>query len=259
MITQVANTENFEGFATGSIANRTSILPGSTGSLVASWAKRSLPGSGSVLPRCHFLPLAGYTGWTGRISEKFPCAAMETVALAPIRFDDWFDLALRLATALLAGGAIGWNREIAEKPAGLRTYMLVSAGAALFVLVPLQLGGEEYEEGLSRVLQGVAAGIGFLGAGTILRQESPETPERKVEGLTSAAAIWCTAALGAAAGCGLWPTALLGTLFVVVVLSLVRRLERFVLRRTRRANGPRPRHSTPKYSSDSAAPESESR
>lgn len=84
-------------------------------------------------------------------------------------------------------------------------------------------------------------------------------PERKVEGLTSAAAIWCTATLGAAAGCGLWPTALLGTLFVVVVLSLVRRLERLAGRRTRRANGPRPRRSTPKYSSDSAAPESESR
>lgn len=122
---------------------------------------------------------------------------------------------LRLLLAALLGGLLGMEREHKGKAAGVRTHMLVSMGAALFVLLASQGGMEDAE--LSRVLQGVIAGVGFLGAGTILKAEH----EDKVRGLTTAAGIWLTAAIGVAAGLGREATAVLSTLLTLGVLALV--------------------------------------
>src|SRR4051812_32382330 len=103
-------------------------------------------------------------------------------------------IVVRLAVAAALGGALGYERARAGKPAGLRTHMLVALGAALFVLVPQQAGVAAAD--MTRVLQGLATGIGFLGAGAILKRGEG------VEGLTTAAGIWLTAAIGIAAGLG---------------------------------------------------------
>jgi putative Mg2+ transporter-C (MgtC) family protein len=132
---------------------------------------------------------------------------------------------LRLIVAALAGAAIGWNREMKGKPAGLRTHMLVSAGAALFALIPLLVAGSEAAQTLGRALQGVATGIGFLGAGEIIHhiRRKPEQP--LVYGLTSAAAIWLTAAVGVAAACGLWVITALAVGLALLILIGGERLE----------------------------------
>lgn len=103
---------------------------------------------------------------------------------------------LRLVSAAIAGAVIGWEREAKDKPAGLRTHMLVSLGAAIFVLVPILTGDiSKSPDALSRTIQGIATGIGFLGAGEILHLSQSRTKYR-IRGLTSAAAIWISAALG---------------------------------------------------------------
>jgi putative Mg2+ transporter-C (MgtC) family protein len=127
-------------------------------------------------------------------------------------------LLLRLLLAALLGGVLGYEREHKGKAAGVRTHMLVAMGAALFVLVPQQ-GGMPLAD-MSRVIQGVVAGIGFLGAGAIIKNRS----EENVQGLTTAAGVWMTAAIGIACGLGRESTALLGTLLALVVLALVPRL-----------------------------------
>jgi putative Mg2+ transporter-C (MgtC) family protein len=152
------------------------------------------------------------------------------------------DLVLRLLIAVLIGGLIGWNRQRLGKPAGLRTHMLVSLGAALMVMIPLQLSHPPSPDAISRTIQGVATGIGFLGAGEILqrstlslrrsRQSSQlesanEFVEPKIKGLTSAASIWTTAALGLVTGCGLWLTSLIGAILVWFTLTLAWYLESF--------------------------------
>ncbi|UZQ55588.1 MgtC/SapB family protein [Trichothermofontia sichuanensis B231] len=146
------------------------------------------------------------------------------IAIQP---NDWLALTGRLALALAIGGVIGWEREITGKAAGLRTHMLVSLGAALFVLLPLQLSKSESLDAnaLSRVVQGIATGVGFLGAGEILHRSSQEG-KPVVRGLTSAAAIWMTAALGITAGCGLWQVTLLGGLSGLFVLRVAKYFER---------------------------------
>lgn len=121
-------------------------------------------------------------------------------------------IAVRLAVAGVLGGLLGWEREHAGKAAGVRTHMLVSMGAALFVLVAQQAGIEPADN--SRVLQGIIAGVGFLGAGTILKGDA----ESQVKGLTTAAGIWLTAAIGVAAGLGRETTAVLSTLLALLVL-----------------------------------------
>lgn len=130
---------------------------------------------------------------------------------------------LRLVLAALLGGLLGIEREQKGKAAGVRTHMLVAMGAALFVLVPQQSGMLSAD--LSRVVQGVVAGIGFLGAGTILKGHGDE---EQVKGLTTAAGIWLTAAIGVAAGMGREATAVLSTLLALGILALVPRLERLV-------------------------------
>ncbi len=134
---------------------------------------------------------------------------------------------LRLCLAMFVGAIIGWERQLRHKPAGLRTHMLVSMGSALFVLIPLAMGKNPNGlDAVERVIQGITAGIGFLGAGEILRQSQQEIGKVEVHGLTSAAAIWVSAALGTAAGCGLWQLALIGALMSLFVLRAIKKLER---------------------------------
>ena len=127
-----------------------------------------------------------------------------------------------MSVALLLGATIGWERERREADAGLRTHMLVALGDALFVLVPAEAGLSD--EGLSRVVQGVVSGIGFRGAGAVLKSSD----EGRVHGLTTAASVWATAAIGVAAGLGREATAVLATVFVLVVLAALRRLSRSI-------------------------------
>jgi putative Mg2+ transporter-C (MgtC) family protein len=129
-------------------------------------------------------------------------------------------LLLRLGVAAIVGGIVGYDRERRGKEAGLRTHMLVALGAALFVIVPQQAGMPAAE--LSRVIQGVAAGIGFIGGGAILKLSA----EGQVKGLTTAAGIWLTAALGVAAGCGRIGVALLAVLLGMVILTVLGWYER---------------------------------
>ena len=125
---------------------------------------------------------------------------------------------VRLLVAVVLGGLLGYEREKVGAAAGLRTHMLVAMGSALFVLVPLQAGLTM--EDASRVIQGVIAGIGFLGAGAILKSQTSD----EVVGLTTAASIWMTAAIGVAAGLGRESTAVLSTVFALVILSLLRKM-----------------------------------
>jgi putative Mg2+ transporter-C (MgtC) family protein len=140
---------------------------------------------------------------------------------------------LRLLVAVLLGAAIGWERERRDAAAGLRTHMLVALGCAVFVLVPL-MGGME-PESISRVLQGVTAGIGFLGAGAVLKSSG----DGEIRGLTTAASIWTTAAIGVAVGLGHEATAILVTVLVLFILAAVFRIEQFIGRRTDRKGRPR--------------------
>lgn len=134
-------------------------------------------------------------------------------------------LVVRLLLAALLGGLLGLQRERHGKEAGIRTHMLVATGSALFVLVPMQAGMDG--DGLSRVLQGLLAGVGFICAGSILKLEHDE----QVKGLTTAAGIWMTAAIGMCAGLGREMTAVLATLLVLAILALEGPLTRWGLRK----------------------------
>jgi putative Mg2+ transporter-C (MgtC) family protein len=125
---------------------------------------------------------------------------------------------VRLLLAALLGSILGYEREQQGKAAGIRTHMLVAMGAALFVLVPQQ-GGMDIAD-MSRVIQGVVAGIGFLCAGAIIKNKS----EENVQGLTTAAGVWMTAAIGISCGLGRETTAVLSTLLALGVLALVPKL-----------------------------------
>lgn len=134
---------------------------------------------------------------------------------------------------MLVGAIIGLERQLRQKPAGLRTHMLVSFGSALLVLIPLQIATvEETRDALSRVIQGIATGIGFLGAGEIVRESQDRVRLSQIRGLTSAAAIWVSAGLGIAAGCGLWQMSLIAALLSLLVLSLFKKFEKRPARRT---------------------------
>lgn len=128
-------------------------------------------------------------------------------------------IAVRMLMAVLLGGMIGYEREHQGKAAGLRTHMLVALGAALFVLAPLESGMEIAD--LSRVLQGVVAGIGFLGAGAIIKLDQSEI----VKGLTTAASIWMAAAIGITVGMGREIAAIMVTLLALFILIVLRWFE----------------------------------
>ena len=139
-------------------------------------------------------------------------------------FADITDLALiaslvvRLLTAAVLGGVLGYERELHGKSAGLRTHMIVAIGAALFVLAPPRALLSEAE--LGRIIQGIAAGVGFIGGGAILKQTG-EGHEGHVKGLTTAAGIWLTAAIGGAAGSGRVGLAVIATLLGMLVLLVL--------------------------------------
>lgn len=137
----------------------------------------------------------------------------------------------RLLLAILLGAIVGYEREMHGKTAGLRTHMLVALGVALVIVSAEQAGIERAD--MTRVLQGLFAGIGFLGAGAILKRDE----KQRVTGLTTAASIWATAAIAAAAGLGRAATAVLATLLVYVILSLLLRLEHKMERNSDDARG----------------------
>jgi putative Mg2+ transporter-C (MgtC) family protein len=141
----------------------------------------------------------------------------------------WRDL-VRLLVAAVFGGLLGVERQQEGKAAGMRTHMLVAMGAALFALLPLETVGDkltvEQLSQLSRVMQGIVTGIGFLGAGTILKLSE----QHEIRGLTTAASIWLSAGIGMSVGIGwLWP-ALFGTVLGLLILFLVHHVERWVKR-----------------------------
>jgi len=143
------------------------------------------------------------------------------------------NLVLRLLVAALIGAVLGFDRERKDKPAGLRTHMLVALGSATFVLLGFEVGvqidahDDEQRFDPTRVLQGVVGGIGFLGAGSIIQARG------QVSGVTTAASVWVAGAVGAAAGMGAYGIAIVATVLSVLILSALYRLERKL-----RPNGP---------------------
>lgn len=135
------------------------------------------------------------------------------------------EVALRLFIALLLSGVVGWQREITQRPAGLRTHMLVCLGATLLTLVSVSIPGADP----MRLASGIVTGIGFIGAGTIIRSTPTE-----VRGLTTAASIWMIAGVGIAVGVGFYWGALLTTLFAYGILVLLKKVERVYRREQER-------------------------
>jgi putative Mg2+ transporter-C (MgtC) family protein len=124
---------------------------------------------------------------------------------------DWLDIIVRLGAAILIGGVIGLDRNLHHKPTGVRTLGLVAVGAALAVLAV----AHDRQADVSRVIQGVITGVGFIGAGVILHHAA----DGKVHGLTTAASIWVTAALGVLCGLAAWKllvVAVAGVLFLLL-------------------------------------------
>jgi len=127
----------------------------------------------------------------------------------------WLEMILRFLLAVALGAGIGFQRERAGKTAGVRTHILVSSGAALFTLVSIY-GFSDAVIDISRVAAGVVVGVGFIGAGVILRGQR----EEEVAGLTTAATIWITAAIGLAAGAGMYLVSVIATAIIIGVLLL---------------------------------------
>ncbi len=126
------------------------------------------------------------------------------------------DTLLRLGAAVAVGALIGLDRELRGKPAGLRTVSLVSLGSAVFVLTAASPTDGSVSDSTSRVIQGIVTGIGFLGAGTIVRGPT----EDSIKGLTTAASVWVAAASGIACGLAQWPLVITASAFGVLVLVM---------------------------------------
>ena len=138
------------------------------------------------------------------------------------------EIAVRLGAALTLGSAVGLNRDLHGKPAGVRTHALVSLGSAVAVIISLGLPGEVKSmdpNAIGRVLQGILTGIGFLGAGVILRN-----PAGHVTGLTTAATVWLCAVLGVTCGLGYWSVLIIAAGLSVLVLALGGPIEYFAER-----------------------------
>jgi len=143
---------------------------------------------------------------------------------------DLVEIGIRLGLATLLGAIIGLNRDLHDKPAGLKTHALVSLGAALIVLAGLRASGSTDPSAITRTFQGIITGVGFIGAGVILRPIASEG----VRGLTTASTTWVVACVGSACGAGEWPIATFAFLFVLVILVIggpvERAFHRFALR-----------------------------
>lgn len=124
---------------------------------------------------------------------------------------------IRLIASVLIAGIVGFQRETAGKAAGLRTHILVSVGSTIFVLGCIGAGMRE--DATSRVIQGIATGIGFIGAGTIIKRGT------QVQGLTTAAGLWATCAIGVVIGLGELGIAIIAAVLTFIVLAVVGRIE----------------------------------
>jgi putative Mg2+ transporter-C (MgtC) family protein len=141
-----------------------------------------------------------------------------------LTFDTELNLALRLTAGLVLGAIIGFERELHRQPAGFRTHSLVALGAALFTIVSAYgFTGPLVDP--TRIAAQIVSGIGFIGAGTILQYRG------HIRGLTTAASLWAVAAIGTAAGAGMFVIAVTGTVLILVVLSVLDRVETVARRR----------------------------
>jgi putative Mg2+ transporter-C (MgtC) family protein len=149
---------------------------------------------------------------------------------------DILDILLRLGSATLIGGAIGLNRDLHGKPTGVRTLGIVCLGSALIVMASHGFRAIEAHDWdpISRTIQGLITGIGFLGAGVILRHRQ----SHEVQGLTTAACIWLTACLGVVCGIAAWPALVVAVPLVFLLLTLGGPLERHVQQRWSRQGEP---------------------
>lgn len=132
-------------------------------------------------------------------------------------YEQQFDIIVKLFLAAILGGLIGFERELDKRPAGLRTHILICVGAALFGLIPLYYF--KSPDDTARMWQNILTGVGFLGAGAVIRDE------RSVHGLTTAAGIWAVAAIGLAVAGGLYFLAGVGEVVILITLFLLPRLE----------------------------------
>ncbi len=146
--------------------------------------------------------------------------------MSTVDFDymSWQVMLSRLILASALGALVGQERERRDLPAGLRTHLLVSAGACLFTLVSIAVAGDTYDPG--RIAAQIITGIGFLGAGTIIRHGA------SVRGLTTAASIWAVAGVGMAAGIGWWEAGVAATFLLYVSLTFLKVAERRLFRET---------------------------
>jgi putative Mg2+ transporter-C (MgtC) family protein len=140
--------------------------------------------------------------------------------MEPLILTPWLelDMVVRLIVSIMAGGLIGWERERRDKPAGFRTHILVAMGSTLFTILSIYAFGGNYDP--SRVAAGIVLGVGFLGAGTIIRGDGG-----RVVGLTTAASVWVVAAIGMAIGTGFYLLGIVATALVFIVLLLLTKLE----------------------------------
>ena len=145
----------------------------------------------------------------------------EDSTMLNFEWDVFIDDLARIGAAAIVGGVLGLERELNGHFAGLRTHMMVAIGCAVFVVGGLAVSGDQPEV-VTRVVQGIAAGVGFLGAGTILKLDE----QQKIKGLTTASSIWLAAALGTLAGLGEYVPAAAATVIALVVLAVLRPIER---------------------------------
>ncbi len=138
------------------------------------------------------------------------------------------EIAARLAVASLIGAGLGLDRELRHKPAGLKTHALVALGAALVTVVTASLTDFMHPDSaaMTRAIQGIIAGVGFLGGGAILKSSG----EEMVTGLTTAASIWFAASLGIASGAGQWVAALIALAIALIILIVGNAVEQRILR-----------------------------
>jgi putative Mg2+ transporter-C (MgtC) family protein len=151
----------------------------------------------------------------------------EWLSWLSVEYADQIEMTLRLCGATIAGMLIGINRDIHNKPIGMRTLGLVGLGSAVVILSGSVYEGLHFgQDAVSRVVQGIMTGLGFLGAGAILRGRD----QMQVQGLTTAATVWIAAGLGVTAGLGAWFITIAGTLVTLFLLTYGTRLERRLIR-----------------------------